>query len=163
MLHCLLISCFCSIPTSPSHFSAYKVRSSATSLFKMQASLDEKKVLFEHKLSNKLGIVALNRPSALNAADLEMTSSIRQEWKIWEQSDSVGTVIIRSSGERAFCSGGDVKAMAAVITREPDSKLPEKALASEYLLLSEMSNSKIFKIAVMDGAAPLLCTQTTRP
>jgi enoyl-CoA hydratase/carnithine racemase len=121
----------------------------------MQAS-NENKVLFEYKASNKLGIVTLNRPSALNAADLEMTSSIRKEWRTWEKSDSVGAVILRSSGERAFCSGGDVKALAAAITREPDSKLPERALASEYLLLSEMSNSRIFKIAVIDGAAPLL-------
>lgn len=119
----------------------------------MQASSMDNKVLFEVKDENKIGIITLNRPSALNAADLEVTSAIRKEWLLWEQSGDVEMVILRGSGERAFCSGGDVKAMAAAISQDPETSLPQQALASEYLLLSQMASSKIYKIAVLDGCA----------
>jgi hypothetical protein len=148
-----IFSCFCGL--TPVRYTPrlteirWKPCSSYRSL-NMQALADSK-VLFEVNAANKIGIVTLNRPSALNAADLEVTSAIRIQWHAWEKSGDVQTAIFRGSGERAFCSGGDVKAMAATISREPESKLPQKALASEYLLLSEMSRSKIQKVAVLDG------------
>ena len=155
----VLISCFCSFTAH--HISLFQNKGRelcplSDSCVKMQASQDQEKVFFKVKPNQRLGIISLNRPSALNAADLEMTSAIRKEWIQWEGSEEIGTAILRSTSERAFCSGGDVKAMVAMITREPENKLPEKALASEYLLLAKMSSSKIFKVAVIDGECTLL-------
>lgn len=64
-------------------------------------------VLFEE--ANQAGIITLNRPKALNAINLEMVKNIYAQMKSWETDK--GLVIIRGAGEKAFCAGGDVRAI----------------------------------------------------
>lgn len=55
-----------------------------------------------------LGVITLNRPKALNALTNEMCEAITKVMVAWEADDRVGAVLIRGSGDRAFCAGGDV-------------------------------------------------------
>lgn len=58
-----------------------------------------------------LGEIQLNRPEALNAMDLAMACRIEGALKKWLSDPKIAIVFIHSSSERAFSSGGDIKAL----------------------------------------------------
>ena len=66
-------------------------------------------VFFEKKGS--LGLITLNRPDALNALTLKMVREIHPKLKIWENDDEIKTVAVTAVGDRAFCAGGDIRAL----------------------------------------------------
>jgi enoyl-CoA hydratase len=57
------------------------------------------------------GIITLNRPKALNALTLNMVREMAYALDKWEEDAAVGRVIVRGAGDRAFCAGGDIRAM----------------------------------------------------
>ena len=60
----------------------------------------------------RLGIATLNRPKALNALTLDMIRSLHRQIVAWESDRSVHAVLLRGEG-RAFCAGGDIRAVHA--------------------------------------------------
>lgn len=62
------------------------------------------------------GLITLNRPKALNALNLSMVKKIYPALKEWESTKKL--VMIKGSGEKAFCAGGDVKSLVLAL-REP--------------------------------------------
>jgi enoyl-CoA hydratase/carnithine racemase len=61
--------------------------------------------------SGRLGIITLNRPQALNATNEIMLTAMYQQLQDWATRSDISAVIIRSSSEKAFCAGGDVRAL----------------------------------------------------
>ncbi|HYO52146.1 enoyl-CoA hydratase/isomerase family protein, partial [Archangium sp.] len=59
-----------------------------------------------------VGLVTLNRPKALNALDLGMIRALHPALETWAKDSQVKAVVIRGAGGRAFCAGGDVRAVA---------------------------------------------------
>lgn len=70
-------------------------------------------VLFEEISGNggDLGVITLNRPSALNALNHKMILDIDYHLSIWEKANSIKAVIVQAVPGRAFCAGGDVRAI----------------------------------------------------
>jgi len=66
-------------------------------------------IIFEVK--NKLGVIILNRPKALNALNGDMFLSLREKLLSWQDNPAIKAVLIRSSSEKAFCAGGDIRAI----------------------------------------------------
>ena len=66
-------------------------------------------ILFE--IEGAVGRVTLNRPRALNALTLDMARRLDARLIEWASDDGVGAVVIGGAGERAFCAGGDVRAL----------------------------------------------------
>jgi enoyl-CoA hydratase len=66
-------------------------------------------VLFEKR--GRGGIITLNRPKALNALTLDMVHAMREQLSAWRDDRDVELVLIRGAGERAFCAGGDIRAL----------------------------------------------------
>lgn len=64
-------------------------------------------VLFE--IRNQLGIITLNRATALNALTLEMVRAITAQLLTWKTAPEVRAVVIQSTSEKAFCAGGDIR------------------------------------------------------
>jgi enoyl-CoA hydratase len=58
-----------------------------------------------------LAIVTLDRPQALNALTLEMAATLDERLAAWAEDSTVAAVVIRSAGGRAFCAGGDIRAL----------------------------------------------------
>src|SRR6266446_3408521 len=56
--------------------------------------------------------VTLNRPHALNAFTLGMYRRFAPMLREWADDSAIHAVLIRGAGERAFCAGGDVRAIA---------------------------------------------------
>lgn len=75
------------------------------------SSADE--VILERK-GNK-GIITLNREAHLNALNLSMIKQLYPQLRKWETDNSMNLVIIKGTGEKAFCAGGDVKGMVQEI------------------------------------------------
>lgn len=58
-----------------------------------------------------LGLITLNRPKALNALTRDMCVTMKAQLDQWAQDPAIRTVAIRGAGEKAFCAGGDIRAL----------------------------------------------------
>src|ERR1700752_1650038 len=72
-------------------------------------SMDEPEILFEQR--GKLGLVTLNRPKQLNALSYGMVKALHPQLEAWANDPSSAAVAIRGAGEKAFCAGGDIRAL----------------------------------------------------
>ncbi len=69
--------------------------------------MSEAEILFERR--GGAGVITLNRPRALNALTLDMCIAMRAALDEWAADDAVRLVVVRSTGARAFCAGGDIR------------------------------------------------------
>ena len=69
-------------------------------------------VLFEAR-ADGIAIITLNRPDARNALSAEIRQGLRAAWDQFERDPSLRVAILTVSGDKAFCAGGDLKAMVA--------------------------------------------------
>jgi enoyl-CoA hydratase len=84
----------------------------------------EPHILFETR--DALGLITLNRPKALNALTHGMCIGMHKMLLEWEQNPAIRAVAIRGAGPRAFCAGGDIRAMA-------DSSIDKTPAAANFL------------------------------
>lgn len=54
--------------------------------------------------------VTLNRPDAYNAFTEKMATEMLTVWKTVRETDDIHAVVLRAAGEKAFCTGIDIKA-----------------------------------------------------
>ncbi len=57
------------------------------------------------------GTLLMNRPKALNALDLPMIQAFQAAIDAWKGDAAVKLVVLEGAGGRAFCAGGDVRAV----------------------------------------------------
>ena len=57
------------------------------------------------------GIIRLNRPKALNSLSVAMVRESMETLNAFAGDDAVAFVVIEGEGERAFCAGGDIRAI----------------------------------------------------
>ena len=60
----------------------------------------------------KVAVLTLNRPDSLNAVHPEMHTEVEQVFADFARDEEVNVVVFTGAG-KAFCAGGDVKAMSA--------------------------------------------------
>jgi enoyl-CoA hydratase/carnithine racemase len=58
---------------------------------------------------DRVATLTLDRPEALNAFDRRMCEEIRDAWRRIKADPAVNAVVLRAAGDRAFCTGLDVK------------------------------------------------------
>ena len=63
------------------------------------------------QVDGPVGRIHLNRPRALNALSLGMIRAIDPQLRVWADDPSIRCVVITGEGGRAFCAGGDVRAV----------------------------------------------------
>ncbi len=61
----------------------------------------------------RVATVVLNRPAALNALSMGMLEGLAAWLAAWERDARIGTIVLRGAGEKAFCAGGDIRALHA--------------------------------------------------
>jgi enoyl-CoA hydratase len=59
--------------------------------------------------------IILNRPRVLNSLSTEMIRLIRRALDEAERDESVEFVVLRGTGEKGFCAGGDIKAIVTAV------------------------------------------------
>jgi 3-hydroxyisobutyryl-CoA hydrolase len=77
-----------------------------------------------------------------------MIKQIYPQLRKWEQDNDMKMVIIKGSGDKAFCSGGDVKAIAEA---GKGSSLGEEFFRAEYRLNNQIGSLSIPYIALING------------
>jgi len=99
-----------------------------------------------------LGIIALNRPKALNTLSLAMYRKFDPQLIAWGNDPDVHAVIVRGEGGRAFCAGGDVRAIYDArqsATGEGDYKTD--FFREEYSLIARVHRFPKPYVALIDG------------
>ncbi|KAG6854712.1 hypothetical protein C0991_002425 [Blastosporella zonata] len=125
------------------HAIAHQIMAASTS-----APQPEPPVLFETKLAVRTYI--LNRPQALNTLDEPMLALLRPKIEEWSASDLCKTIVGSSVG-RAFCAGGDVK---AVLKNSSNSKTRAQAIdffKREFELDYILATLSKPYVAILDG------------
>lgn len=97
--------------------------------------------------------ITLNRPQALNALTLDMALAMTALLRQWQADPGVGVVLLDGAGERAFCAGGDIRALydAAKSPEQSADWLPARFWATEYRLNVLIARYPKPIVAVMDG------------
>jgi enoyl-CoA hydratase len=96
--------------------------------------------------------VTLNRPQALNAFTLAMYRGFAPMLREWAGNPEIHAVLIRGAGERAFCAGGDVRAIAEAgrgISGDP--ALTSDFFREEYELIRHIHRYPKPYLAIIDG------------
>src|SRR5687767_5261258 len=65
-----------------------------------------------------VAILRLNRPKALNALNAELIGALDRELAQLESAADVHGIVITGAGEKAFCAGADISAMADLTPQE---------------------------------------------
>lgn len=107
----------------------------------------------ETEVCGQVGCITLNRPTALNALNLEMVRSIATVLLQWRVDPSVKAVAIRGTNRNgnfgAFCAGGDIRFFhQAALAGSPAL---EDFFTEEYSLNHLIHNYPKPAIAFMDG------------
>ncbi|XP_064308078.1 3-hydroxyisobutyryl-CoA hydrolase, mitochondrial isoform X1 [Phalacrocorax carbo] len=95
------------------------------------------------------GIITLNRPKALNALNFSMIKQIYPQIKTWEQDPETFLIIIKGTGGKAFCAGGDIKAIADA--GKVGDRLTKDFFREEYILNNAIGTCKKPYVALIDG------------
>jgi enoyl-CoA hydratase len=99
-----------------------------------------------------LATLTINRPQALNALTLANYRRIAPMLAVWATDPQVHAVVVRGEGGRAFCAGGDVRAIyEAGRGHGGDLDLPSVFFAEEYRLVREIHRFPKPWIAIVDG------------
>ncbi|WP_296112296.1 enoyl-CoA hydratase/isomerase family protein [uncultured Anaerococcus sp.] len=65
--------------------------------------------MIQKQIKNKIGIIYLDRPKALNALNCQMIEKIEEILDIWEKDPAVKAVFFDSKAEGGLSAGGDLK------------------------------------------------------
>lgn len=95
-------------------------------MFSSAASSSEVNV----QVDNRVGLITLNRPKALNALSLDMVRFLYPLLKQWKEDGTVSLIVMEGAGEKAFCAGGDV----VKLTEVRESQYQKDFYREEYLL-----------------------------
>jgi enoyl-CoA hydratase len=99
-----------------------------------------------------LATITINRPQALNALTLDNYRRIDPALRAWAADPSVYAVVVRGAGDRAFCAGGDVRAVyKAGRGIGGDPSLTAVFFREEYELIRRIHHFPKPYIAVIDG------------
>ena len=98
----------------------------------------------------RVGRLELNRPRALNALDLGMIVGLAEALAGWREAPEVQAVVITGAGERAFCAGGDIRAVREAALAG-DGIAIERFFADEYALNEGIASYPKPYIALIDG------------
>jgi enoyl-CoA hydratase/carnithine racemase len=101
-----------------------------------------------------LASLTINRPQALNALTLENYRRFAPALAAWAEDPAVRAVVVRGAGGRAFCAGGDVRAVyEAGRGIAGDPSLTAVFFWEEYRLIRQIHRFPKPYIAIVDGIA----------
>lgn len=95
------------------------------------------------------GVFMMNRPKVLNALNITMIQRMTAQLKKWEQESSVKLVVIKGAGGKAFCCGGDIRALTE--SGKTCGPLSRDFFRAEYTLNYLTSKVPVPYIALIDG------------
>jgi enoyl-CoA hydratase/carnithine racemase len=105
-------------------------------------------VLFQ--VADGVGKATLNRPQQMNALTLDMIRALDEQLAGWAADKSIRAVMIYGAGDKAFCAGGDIRALYDA-KKDGNARLLSEFFWHEYRLDYRVATYPKPLIAVMDG------------
>jgi enoyl-CoA hydratase len=106
----------------------------------------------ELRRAGGIATLTINRPQALNALTLENYRRFAPALAGWAEDPAVRAVVVRGAGGRAFCAGGDVRAVyEAGRGIRGDRSLTAVFFREEYRLIRDIHRFPKPYIAIVDG------------
>ncbi len=107
----------------------------------------EPEVLFQ--VINRVGLITLNRPRQLNALSYPMIVALSAQLEAWAGHDEIEAVVLRGAGPKAFCAGGDIRALYD--SHRDGTPLQRQFFIDEYQLDYRLHRYPKPVVALMDG------------
>jgi enoyl-CoA hydratase len=98
----------------------------------------------------RMGHILLNRPRALNALDPGMIRGIAAALAEWRDDPAVEGVMVEGAGDRAFCAGGDIRAIRELAVAGEHDRIGG-FFAEEYALNRMIAEYPKPYVALIDG------------
>jgi enoyl-CoA hydratase/carnithine racemase len=102
------------------------------------------------RIDGRVGRIVLDRPRALNALDPGMIRACAAALDSWRDDPAVHAVVIEGAGGRAFCAGGDIRAIRENALAG-DAAAVEAFFAEEYALNLAVATYPKPYVALVDG------------
>ncbi|HEX9787176.1 MAG TPA: enoyl-CoA hydratase/isomerase family protein, partial [Candidatus Binatia bacterium] len=132
-------------------------------------------IVFSEQMAGKfrLGLIELNNPRALNALTLEMFREMERQLLAWREREEIACIVLHALSSKAFCAGGDVKALVTALTRIPGIAAAAEFFTAEYFVdyLIHVYPKPILSwadgitmgggIGIMNGASSRVVTERT--
>jgi enoyl-CoA hydratase/carnithine racemase len=96
----------------------------------------EASVLFDELATDDghvIGIITLNKARQLHALSADMFPLLHQKLLAWQSDNRVVSVLLTSTGDRAFCAGGDVKSLQQMLVNTTGHEAKQQVV-SEYFV-----------------------------
>ncbi len=93
--------------------------------------------------------LTVDRPGALNAIDLEVMDELERALELVRDTHDVRALVLTGAGERAFVSGGDLRAFAPLRTEEDAREMAGRMKA----ILSDLEQLDCWTFACVNGDA----------
>ena len=81
-----------------------------------------------------IGLLSPNNPRALNALTLEMFQELERKLLEWRERADIVCVVLHADSEKAFCAGGDVKALVTQLNASADIRIGADFFSHEYFV-----------------------------
>ena len=100
-------------------------------------------------IRNAVAHLTLNRPQVLNALTHGMIKGMAELFTRWARDDHVKAIVMRGAGEKAFCAGGDIRALHDSALN--NGTLHHDLFIDEYCLDYQLHRYVKPVICVLDG------------
>ncbi|XP_053129287.1 3-hydroxyisobutyryl-CoA hydrolase, mitochondrial isoform X2 [Hemicordylus capensis] len=94
-------------------------------------------------------VITMNRPKVLNVLTLSMIRQIYPQLKKWEQDPETFLIIIKGTGEKSFCAGGDIRAITEA--GKAGDRMTQDFFREEYILNNAVGTCRKPYVALIDG------------
>jgi E-phenylitaconyl-CoA hydratase len=101
-----------------------------------------------YAVSNHIATIALDRPEALNALDLDSLRELRAALSAARDDDDVRVIVLTGAGHKSFCVGADLKNTLLFATSFSSSfvkSIDRAAAEGVYVRMMDLSSLRIFK------------------
>ena len=91
-------------------------------------------VIIETNPAGNIGIITIDNTKKLNVLSLEIIQEIRTTLYKWQDDDNIAAVILKSSSDKAFCAGGDIKQILNLAKKPQANRDNTSYFGHEYSL-----------------------------
>ncbi|CAL2036274.1 unnamed protein product [Caenorhabditis brenneri] len=141
-----------SVRNWPALFRGLNVKEACQKMSFSVSAAAKSEILVDSHGSKK--VVTLNRPKALNALNLNMVREFYPKLQEWNSSADVDLVILKGSGDKAFCAGGDVLAVVRSYKDAQEGKdctMHKDFFREEYILNHLIGTFNKQYVCLIDG------------
>lgn len=90
--------------------------------------------MIQTEVKNRIGIIYLDRPEALNALNRHMIAEIEKTLRAWEKDPEIKAILFDSKSERGLCAGGDLKEIYVDYLKNDDADDKDIFFKEEFAL-----------------------------